>query len=124
MGGRLLASVIAVGLVSGVFDQPKVMAQEKKPPVPSVTIVNETPGRVFYRVKLWQGDYNFVMAGRDVVVPMPENLRGKMNVVQVEARSRAEWDNCFASIKVGGKLIITLLNDHLKLKCTAVEPGR
>ena len=91
------------------------VAQKEEPPRPSFQIVNDTPARVYYRVKMWQGDFAFVMAGRDVKVEIPEKV-GNLRSVQVEARSRGHWDNCFATVQVGSKLIVTQGKERISCK--------
>jgi hypothetical protein len=91
------------------------VAQKEAPPRPSFQIVNDTPARVYYRVKMWQDDFSFVMAGRDVKVEIPDKI-GNLRSVQVEARSRGQWDNCFATVQVGAKLIVTQGKERISCK--------
>ena len=76
------------------------------PPRPAFMIDNETPARVYYRVKMLQGDFSFVMAGKDIRVEIPDKV-GNLKSVQVEARSGEQWDNCYATVQVGAKLVVT-----------------
>ena len=100
-----IAMVLAVALVPAA-----AMGQQRDPaappPKPAFHIVNETPARVYYRVKMWQGDFAFVGAGKELKVEIPDKV-GSLRSVQVEARSGEQWDNCYATVQVGAKLVVT-----------------
>ena len=85
------------------------------PPKPAFHIVNDTPARVYYRVKMWQGDFSFVQAGKELRVEIPEKV-GNLKSVQVEARSGEQWDNCFATVQVGSKLVVTQGRERINCK--------
>jgi hypothetical protein len=106
----LRAAAFALALLPGA-----AFAQKEAPARPSFLIVNDTPARVYYRVKMWQGDFQFVMAGRDIKVEIPEKV-GNLRSVQVEARSREQWDNCFATVQIGSKLIVTQGKERISCK--------
>ena len=78
-------------------------------------IGNDTPARVYYRVKMWQGDFSFVQAGKELRVEIPEKV-GNLKSVQVEARSGEQWDNCFATVQVGSKLVVTQGRERINCK--------
>lgn len=96
-----IAMVLALALLPAA-----AVAQKEAPPKPGFHIINETPARVYYRVKMWQGDFAFVQAGKELKIEIPEKV-GNLKSVQVEARSGEQWDNCFATVTVGSKLIVT-----------------
>ncbi len=96
-----IAMVLALALMPAA-----AVAQKEAPPKPAFFIINETPARVYYRVKMWQGDFAYIQAGKDIKVEIPEKV-GNLKSVQVEARSGEQWDNCFATVAVGAKLIVT-----------------
>ncbi|MSP50508.1 MAG: hypothetical protein EXQ95_14435 [Alphaproteobacteria bacterium] len=98
-----MAMALALALLPAGAD-----AQQKAapPPKPGFHIVNETPARVYYRVKMWQGDFAFIGAGKELRVEIPESVGG-VRSVQVEARSGEQWDNCYATVQVGAKLVVT-----------------
>jgi hypothetical protein len=106
----LRAAAFALALLPGA-----AFAQKEAPARPSFQIVNDTPARVYYRVKMWQGDFLFVMAGRDIKVEIPERV-GNLRSVQVEARSREQWDNCFATVQIGSKLVVTQGKERISCK--------
>ena len=100
-----IAMALALALVpAAAWGQPKSAAAP--PPKPAFHIVNETPARVYYRVKMWQGDFAFVGAGKELKVEIPDKV-GSLRSVQVEARSGEQWDNCYATVQVGAKLVVT-----------------
>jgi hypothetical protein len=100
-----MSSRIAIALALALLPAAAV-AQKEPPPKPGFHIVNETPARVYYRVKMWQGDFAFIGAGKDIKVEIPEKV-GSLRSVQVEARSGEQWDNCFVTVQVGSKLVVT-----------------
>ena len=115
MGWRIaIAVALALPFLAG-----EATAQNKAavppPPKPGFHIVNETPARVYYRVKMWQGDFAFVGAGKELRVEIPEKVGG-LKSVQVEARSGEQWDNCFATVQVGSKLVVTQGRERINCK--------
>ena len=113
MGWRIaIAVALALPFLPGA-----ATAQTKAapPPPPGFHLVNETPARVYYRVKMWQGDFSFVQAGKELRVEIPEKVGG-LKSVQVEARSGEQWDNCFATVQVGSKLVVTQGRERINCK--------
>lgn len=101
-----MKSRIAMVLALALMPAAAVAQKDAPPPKPGFLIVNETPARVYYRVKMWQGDFAFVQAGKELKIEIPEKV-GNLKSVQVEARSGEQWDNCFATVTVGAKLVVT-----------------
>ena len=110
---RLGLALAVAGLAAGAApafatDPPKETAV--------INIVNETPTRIYYRVKLWQRDYAFVQAGRTVKVSVPvEN--SKIATVEVEAYMRDPRDKCFASVPINGSIVI--VDKDVIIECKA-----
>jgi hypothetical protein len=112
---RRLGVVLAVALASLALGSAGAIAQTQ-PKTAVVNIVNETPSRVYYRVKLWQRDYSFVMAGRTAAVTVPlEN--SKLSTVEVEVYMRDPRDKCFASVPINGSVVVT--DADVKIDCKA-----
>ena len=81
-----------------------------------INIVNETPSRVYYRVKLWQRDYAFVMAGHTAKVAVP-NESSKLAAVEVEVYMRDPRDKCFAMVPINGSIVI--VDKDVIIECKA-----
>ena len=104
MSARIAMALVLALMPAAAMGQHKDAAAA--PPKPAFHIVNETPARVYYRVKMWQGDFAFVGAGKELKVEIPDKV-GSLRSVQVEARSGEQWDNCYATVQVGAKLVVT-----------------
>ncbi len=81
-----------------------------------INVVNETPSRVYYRVKLWQRDYAFVMAGRTAQVPVPQES-SKLATVEVEVYMRDPRDKCFATVPINGSIVV--VDKDVIIECKA-----
>ncbi len=104
--GMVALLVAGLAVTTPAFAQGAKKAASGEPLVgPKITIINNTPARVFYRVRLWQQEDTFVKAGSTMDVAVPDNLKALQSVV-VEARSRSQWDKCSVNVYVGGKLVV------------------
>ena len=115
--GRLLTGMLLLLAGLAVGSTPASAAgPEPAKPATYVNIVNETPSRVYYRVKLWQRDYAFVMAGRTAQVAVPPES-SKLATVEVEVYMRDPRDKCFASVPMNGSIVV--VDKEVKIECKA-----
>jgi hypothetical protein len=113
---RLIAGLLCLAAAFAAVPAPASAAGGDPEPANFINIVNETPTRVYYRVKLWQRDYTFVMAGRTVKVPVPTES-SKLATVEVEAYMRDPNDKCFASVPLKGSMVV--INTDVRIECKA-----
>ncbi|MBT6135956.1 MAG: hypothetical protein HOH65_00670 [Rhodospirillaceae bacterium] len=78
---------------------------EDEPPGPKmdhVMVRNDSSTEANVRVKLWQKGYLAVSAGDSAKI----EFKAEARTVQVEAKSRKQWDDCWVTMKVGDTLVI------------------
>jgi hypothetical protein len=63
---------------------------------------NESSTEANVRLKLWKGDAVAVTAGRSDRI----EFVSKSRTIQVEAKSRRQWDDCWVTMQVGQTLVV------------------
>jgi hypothetical protein len=74
------------------------------PPRSEIYIDNQSSTEASIRIKFWTKDYKAVSAGDNATISF-ENP-DKTNVVQVEAKTRKQWDDCWVTLNVGQTLVV------------------
>jgi len=69
-----------------------------------IHVINESSTEANVRIKFWTKDYTVISAGEHGDVRFV-NEEGT-NVVQVEARSRKQWDECWVTMNVNETLVV------------------
>lgn len=85
------------------------------PPMSEIYVRNESSTEANVRVKFWTKDYVKVSAGEKGTVRFV-NAEGA-NAVQVEAKSRKQWDDCWVTMNVGQTLVV--FNATERIGCRA-----
>lgn len=80
-----------------------------------IYVRNESSTEANVRVKFWTKDYVKVSAGEKGTVRFV-NAEGA-NAVQVEAKSRKQWDDCWVTMNVGQTLVV--FNATERIGCRA-----
>lgn len=94
----LFGAVALVALAGCGEDEPE------GPPRSEIHIENRSSTEANVRIKFWTDDYVRVGAGDSDTLSFV-NEEGA-NVVQVEARSRKQWDECWVTMNVGQTLVV------------------
>jgi len=89
--------------------------EPKGPPMSEIYVRNESSTEANVRVKFWTKDYVKVSAGDKATVRFV-NAEGA-NAVQVEARSRKQWDDCWVTMNVGQTIVV--FNATERIGCRA-----
>lgn len=74
------------------------------PPTSKIFIDNESSTEANVRIKFWTKDYKKVSTGNEETIEFV-NEQGA-NVVQVHAKTRKQWDECWVTMNVGQTLVI------------------
>lgn len=85
------------------------------PPMSKIYVRNESSTEANVRVKFWTKDYVKVSSGENGTVAFV-NTEGA-NAVQVEAKSRKQWDDCWVTMNVGQTLVV--FNATERIGCRA-----
>lgn len=78
--------------------------EPKGPPMSKIFVRNESSTEASVRVKFWTKDYVKVPAGEKATVQFV-NADGA-NAVQVEAKTRKQWDDCWVTMNVGQTIVV------------------
>lgn len=78
--------------------------EAKGPPMAKIFVRNESSTEASVRVKFWTKDYVKVASGEKATVQFV-NADGA-NAVQVEAKSRKQWDDCWVTMNVGQTIVV------------------
>ncbi|EDP65594.1 hypothetical protein BAL199_02179 [alpha proteobacterium BAL199] len=78
--------------------------EPKGPPTSEIYVRNESSTEANVRVKFWTKDYVRVTSGDKATVKFVNTE--KANAVQVEAKSRKQWDDCWVTMNVGQTLVV------------------
>lgn len=78
--------------------------EPKGPPTSKVFVRNESSTEANVRIKFWTKEYLKVSSGEKGTVEFV-NTEGA-NAVQVEAKSRKQWDDCWVTMNVGQTLVV------------------
>lgn len=89
--------------------------EPKGPPMSKIFVRNESSTEANVRVKFWTKDYVKVSSGEDATVQFV-NADGA-NIVQVEAKSRKQWDDCWVTMNVDQTLVV--FNATERIGCRA-----
>ncbi|MDF1794858.1 MAG: hypothetical protein P1U88_23325 [Thalassobaculaceae bacterium] len=89
---------VGVGLVACGEDEPP------GPPTSTIYVRNESSTEASIRIKFWAKEYTKISAGDNDEVTFV-NEEG-INAVQVEAKSRKQWDDCWVTMNVGETLVV------------------
>lgn len=74
------------------------------PPTSKIFIENESSTEANVRIKFWTKDYMRVSSDSSETIEFV-NEQGA-NVVQVHAKSRKQWDECWVTMNVGQTLVV------------------
>lgn len=74
------------------------------PPTSTVYIRNDSSTEANVRIKFWSKDHVKVSAGDSAEIVFVNEE--KINAVQVEAKSRKQWDDCWVTMNVGETLVV------------------
>ncbi len=78
--------------------------QPPGPPTSTIYVRNESSTEANLRIKFWSKDYLKVSAGdSDEITFVNED---KINAVQVEAKTRKQWDDCWVTMNVGQTIVV------------------
>lgn len=83
------------------------------PPTSTIYVRNDSSTEANIRIKFWAKDYIKISAGDSGEVTFV-NEEG-INAVQVEAKSRKQWDDCWVTMNVGETLVV--FNDTERIGC-------
>lgn len=74
------------------------------PPTSAIYVRNDSSTEAKIRIKFWAKDFTKVSAGdsADVTFVNEEGI----NAVQVEAKSRKQWDDCWVTMNVGQTIVV------------------
>lgn len=78
--------------------------EPKGPPMSKIYIRNESSTEANIRIKFWTKDYVKVSSGDKETIKFV-NTEGA-NAVQVEAKSRKQWDDCWVTMNVDQTLVV------------------
>ena len=78
--------------------------ETKGPPMSKIFVRNESSTEANVRVKFWTKDYVKVPSGENMAMQFV-NSDGA-NAVQVEAKSRKQWDDCWVTMNVGQTIVV------------------
>lgn len=78
--------------------------EPKGPPMSQIFVRNESSTEANVRVKFWTKDYTKVSSGDKATLKFVNNEHA--NAVQVEAKSRKQWDDCWVTMNVGQTLVV------------------
>tara|TARA_E500000318_G_scaffold72998_4_gene67651 strand:- start:3214 stop:3570 length:357 start_codon:yes stop_codon:yes gene_type:complete len=93
----VLTIALLVGL-SGCFEEEK----KPGPKMDFINIRNDSSTEVSVRVKLWTKEALPVQAGDSGRIEFKAGSR----TVQVDARSRKQWDDCWVTMQIGETLVV------------------
>lgn len=74
------------------------------PPTSTVYVRNDSSTEATIRIKFWSKDFTKVSAGDSADITFVNEQ--KINAVQVEAKSRKQWDDCWVTMNVGQTLVV------------------
>ena len=96
---RLTALFAAVFFLGGCFGEEE---QAKGPKKDFILVRNDSSTEAQVRMKMWKAENKAVTSGKE------ERLEfvSKAKTVQVEAKSRKKWDNCWVTMQVGQTLVV------------------
>jgi len=97
---RTVSIVMALGLVLAACGE----EEPPGPPTSTIYVRNDSSTEANIRIKFWAKDYTKVSAGDNAEVTFV-NEEG-INAVQVEAKSRKQWDDCWVTMNVGETLVV------------------
>lgn len=99
---RLSLFVLFVGLsaaVTGCFDEEE---KAKGPKKDYILVRNDSSTEATVRMKMWKKGGVAVTSGKSDRI----EFVSKSRTVQVEAKSRKQWDDCWVTMQVGQTLVI------------------
>lgn len=98
MRKTLIGMVAALALTACGEDEPP------GPPTSTIYVRNESSTEANIRIKFWAKDFTKVSAGdsADITFVNEEGI----NAVQVEAKSRKQWDDCWVTMNVGDTIVV------------------
>ncbi len=91
-----LISPLALG---GCFGEDK---QAKGPKKDFILVRNDSSTEARVRLKLWKEEVRPVTSGKEERI----EFVSKSKTVQVEAKSRKQWDDCWVTMQVGQTLVV------------------
>lgn len=95
----LIVLAACLGLVACGEDE-----QPPGPPTSTIYVRNESSTEANLRIKFWSKDYMKVSAGdSDEITFVNED---GINAVQVEAKTRKQWDDCWVTMNVGETIVV------------------
>lgn len=109
--GRALALGVVVvlsGLLAGCFE-----SEEPGPALDHINVRNDSSTEAQVRVKMWQHDFTAISSGKSDRL----EFEAEAKTVQVEAKSRKQWDDCWVTMQVGQTLVVH--DDGEQIACRA-----
>jgi hypothetical protein len=100
LGSSILALCLLLPLaLAGCFGEDEVAKGPKKD---FILVRNDSSTEAQVRMKMWKAEAKAVTSGKS------ERLEfiSKAKTVQVEAKSRKKWDNCWVTMQVGQTLVV------------------
>lgn len=90
--------VLSAALLAACGEEPS------GPPTSKIYVRNESSTEANVRVKMWEREFTRVSAGNSTSLEFVNEK--KVNAVQVEAKSRNQWDDCWVTMNVGETLVV------------------
>ncbi|WP_420404621.1 hypothetical protein [Nisaea sp.] len=99
---RILSTILIVTALTGLTG---CFGEEEKPgpKLDFINVRNDSSTEARVRVKLWTEDILVVSAGDSGKM----EFKAGAQTVQVEARSRKQWDDCWVTMQVGETLVVS-----------------
>ena len=76
--------------------------QAKGPKKDFILVRNDSSTEAQVRMKMWKAEAKAVTSGKEERI----EFISKSKTVQVEAKSRKKWDNCWVTMQVGQTLVV------------------
>lgn len=96
--------------LSGCFGEDEAAKGPKKD---FILVRNDSSTEANIRIKFWQKDFLKVAAGEKAKLEFVADS----NTVQVEARSRKQWDECWVTMQKGQTLVV--FDERERIGCSA-----
>ncbi len=95
----LTFGLLAPVVLTGCFGEDE---EAKGPKKDYILVRNDSSTEAQVRMKMWKAEAKPVSSGKE------ERLEfvSKSRTVQVEAKSRKQWDNCWVTMQVGQTLVV------------------
>ncbi|MDA1311477.1 MAG: hypothetical protein O2985_18005 [Proteobacteria bacterium] len=85
--------------------------QAKGPKKDFIIVRNDSSTEASVRLKMWKSEAKPITAGKEERIEFVSNSK----TVQVEAKSRKKWDDCWVTMQVGQTLVV--FNGQEQIAC-------